>query len=51
LLEVTPRGAALQAKGSELTRSRIGLATEPWSDTDRARFADLFARFVAAMVS
>ena len=51
LLEVTPRGAKLQARGSELTRARIGLALEAWSDADRARFAQLLTRFVGAIVS
>jgi len=51
LLEVTPKGAALQAKGSELTRARIGVALAEWSDAERARFAALFARFVSGIVS
>ena len=51
LLEVTPRGARLQAKGSDLTRARIAVATAGWSAADRATFERLFARFVGAMVS
>ena len=51
LLEITPRGARLQAKGSDLTRARIALATAGWSAADRATFERLFARFVGAMVS
>jgi DNA-binding MarR family transcriptional regulator len=51
LLEVTPRGASLQARGSELTRARIGVALDEWSDVDRAKFASLFARFVSGIVS
>ena len=49
VLEITPRGAKLQARGSELTRARIARAIGAWSDADRTRFADLFGRFVAAM--
>ena len=51
VLEITPRGAKLQARGSELTRARIAVALDDWSAADRTRFADLFGRFVAAMVS
>lgn len=51
LLEVTPRGAKLQARGSDLTRARIALATAGWTAADRATFERLFARFVGAMVS
>jgi DNA-binding MarR family transcriptional regulator len=51
VLEVTPKGAALQAKGSDLTRARIALALAGWSDADRAAFERLFARFVSAMVA
>ena len=43
-------GAKLQAKGSALTRSRIALATQGWTAADRARFAELFARFVEEML-
>jgi DNA-binding MarR family transcriptional regulator len=51
VLEVTPRGARLQARGSALTRARIALALDVWSDAERARFAHLFSRFVGAIVS
>lgn len=50
VLEVTPKGARLQAKGSDLTRARIALAVGDWSASDRAAFERLFARFVGAMV-
>ena len=50
VLEVTPKGARLQAKGSDLTRARIALAVRDWSAADRATFERLFARFVGAMV-
>jgi DNA-binding MarR family transcriptional regulator len=50
VLEITARGARLQAKGSDLTRARIAVAIEGWSAADRARFADLFGRFARAMV-
>jgi len=50
VLEVTPKGARLQAKGSDLTRARIALAVADWSGADRATFERLFARFVGAMV-
>jgi DNA-binding MarR family transcriptional regulator len=51
VLAITPRGARLQAKGSELTRARIGVAIAGWTETERARFAQLFARFVTAIVT
>lgn len=51
VLEVTPKGAALQAKGSDLTRARIALALARWSATDQATFERLFRRFVTSMVS
>ena len=50
VLAVTARGAALQARGSELTRARIALALEDWSAAERARFAAQLARFVGEMV-
>ena len=50
VLSVTARGAALQARGSALTRARIALALQDWSAPDRARFAAQLARFVGAMV-
>lgn len=51
VLEVTRRGAALQRRGSDLTRARIALALADWNATDRQRFADLFARFAHGMTS
>ena len=48
-LEVTRSGAALQRRGSDLTRSRIALAIADWSAADRAAFATLFDRFASAM--
>jgi DNA-binding MarR family transcriptional regulator len=51
VLEVTPKGAALQAKGSDLTRARIALALAGWSLSDQQKFDRLFRRFVTAMVS
>ena len=51
VLEVTRRGAALQRRGSDLTRARIALALADWSATDRQRFAALFARFADGMTS
>ncbi|MBV8756743.1 MAG: winged helix-turn-helix transcriptional regulator [Deltaproteobacteria bacterium] len=50
VLEITPKGARLQAKGSDLTRARIARAVADWSTADRAVFERLFARFVGAMV-
>ncbi|HSN29253.1 MAG TPA: MarR family winged helix-turn-helix transcriptional regulator, partial [Kofleriaceae bacterium] len=44
VLEVTAKGARLQAKGSDLTRARIALALADWTDADRAAFERLFAR-------
>jgi DNA-binding MarR family transcriptional regulator len=49
LLAITPAGAKLQEKGSELTRARIGLAIAEWSKTERQQFATLLGRFVAGM--
>jgi DNA-binding MarR family transcriptional regulator len=49
MLEVTARGAQLQAKGSALTRARIALALRGWPASDRAAFARLFGRFAAGM--
>lgn len=49
VLEVTKAGAALQQRGSELTRHRIAGAVAGWSAADRERFAALFARFAAGM--
>jgi DNA-binding MarR family transcriptional regulator len=50
-LAITARGAAVQARGSALTRARIRLALARWPAEDRARFAALFARFAAAIVA
>jgi DNA-binding MarR family transcriptional regulator len=51
VLEVTRRGAALQRRGSELTRARIALAIDGWNAADRRLFAELFARFAAGMTA
>jgi len=51
VLAVTARGARLQGKGSDLTRARIALAIDSWPDADRSRFAQLFTRFAAAIVT
>jgi DNA-binding MarR family transcriptional regulator len=45
VLAVTRDGAALQKRGSDLTRARIALAVADWSAADRERFAGLFSRF------
>lgn len=45
VLAVTRKGAALQARGSDLTRARIALAVEDWSEADREKFARLLVRF------
>jgi DNA-binding MarR family transcriptional regulator len=50
VLEVTPRGAQLQARGSEVTRSRIALALQGWRTADRQRLAELLERFVQHML-
>ena len=50
VVKVTAAGAKLQARGSELTRSRIALAMRDWSRADRERFAVLFERFAHAML-
>jgi DNA-binding MarR family transcriptional regulator len=49
VVEITRSGAALQRKGSDLTRARISLALGDWSAADRAAFAKSFDRFTAAM--
>lgn len=49
VVEVTAAGAALQRKGSDLTRARIALALDRWSAADRAAFARLFERFTEGM--
>jgi DNA-binding MarR family transcriptional regulator len=46
VLQITPRGARLQAKGSALTRARIALALEGWSARDREQLGRLLGRFV-----
>lgn len=50
VLEVTARGARLQARGSDLTRNRIALAIDTWTAAERAQFAELFRRFVDCML-
>ena len=49
-LRITPRGARLQAQGSEVTRARIALALEGWTDRERAELAELLGRFVQHML-
>ena len=49
-LGITPRGKALQEKGSELTRARIALAVGSFRAEERQQFAALFARFVEGML-
>ena len=51
VLEVTAKGAGLQAKGSALTRGRIAAALAGWPAAERARFARQFTRFASAMTS
>ena len=51
VVEVTAAGAALQRRGSELTRARIKLALGRWTAADRAAFAALFGRFTEGMTS
>ncbi|HEY5923224.1 MAG TPA: MarR family winged helix-turn-helix transcriptional regulator [Kofleriaceae bacterium] len=51
VVEITATGAALQRRGSELTRARITLALDRWSAADRAEFAALFDRFTVGMTS
>jgi DNA-binding MarR family transcriptional regulator len=51
VVEITRAGAALQRKGSDLTRARIALALGDWSAADRAAFVKLFGRFTAAITS
>lgn len=51
VVKVTPAGAKLQARGSELTRARIALALDGWSAADRQRFASLFERFARAILA
>ncbi|MBC7974763.1 MAG: winged helix-turn-helix transcriptional regulator [Myxococcales bacterium] len=50
VLVVMPRGAKLQARGSDLTRARITFALDRWPAAERARFAELFGRFVAGIL-
>lgn len=49
VIEVTAAGAKLAEKGSELTRTRIALALDGWSQAQTARFAKEFAQFVASL--
>ncbi len=51
VLQITSRGAALQAKGSRLTRSRIDLAIASWPELDQQRLATLLGRFVETLVT
>ncbi len=46
ILRITAAGERMLAKGSEVSRSRIGLALESWSSADRQQLAGLLDRFV-----
>jgi len=48
-LFITARGAAMQKKGSALTRARIDLALRAFGSHERQQFAALFRRFVDAI--
>jgi DNA-binding MarR family transcriptional regulator len=49
-LAITPKGAKLAARGSELTRARIALALDGWTAAEQARLAELLHRFVAQLL-
>jgi DNA-binding MarR family transcriptional regulator len=49
VLDLTAAGRRLLAKGSDVSRSRIGLALDAWSEADRRRLARLLDRFVEHM--
>jgi DNA-binding MarR family transcriptional regulator len=51
VLEVTKAGAAVQQRGSELTRDRIAMAVEGWSTAEQQKFARLFERFATGMTT
>lgn len=50
VLAITARGARLQARGGQVTRNRIALALEDWSEADRQQLATLMGRFVEHML-
>jgi DNA-binding MarR family transcriptional regulator len=50
VLKITASGAKLQARGSEVTRSRIALALAGWTDHDCLHLAELLERFVQQML-
>lgn len=50
ILKVTASGERLLAKGSAVSRSRIALALDAWTDADRARLAALLERFVQQLM-
>jgi len=49
-LQITPRGAKLQARGSALTRARIALALADWTAAEQVQLAELLQRFVTRML-
>jgi DNA-binding MarR family transcriptional regulator len=51
VLEVTKAGAAVQQRGSELTRDRIATAVARWSASEQEKFARLFERFADGMTT
>jgi DNA-binding MarR family transcriptional regulator len=51
VVEVTKAGAAVQQRGSNLTRDRIAMAVKGWSTAEQERFARLFERFAAGMTT
>jgi DNA-binding MarR family transcriptional regulator len=51
VLEVTRAGTALQRRGGDATRARIGEAMADWTAADRATFARLFGRFASDMTN
>jgi|SRR5450631_3507320 DNA-binding MarR family transcriptional regulator len=50
VLKISASGARLQARGSEVTRARIALALEDWTEHDRLQLAELLRRFVQHML-
>ncbi|TLF76006.1 MarR family winged helix-turn-helix transcriptional regulator [Nocardia cyriacigeorgica] len=49
LLAVTPAGRAVLRSAHQRRIDAFASAMHDWTETDRARFADLLTRFVAAM--
>jgi DNA-binding MarR family transcriptional regulator len=46
LLDITAKGLRLAEKGSEVSRSRIALALDTWTESDRNRLSTLLGRLV-----